>query len=369
MFTKSFLGAAVTAMILGLAGRAGAQTCAADKDCPQGLACTATTVVTPVGPSCKPGTDCPPPPDASPATSVVMSCEPRNCNADVDCGDGMVCYSWTSTSCSGGSATTPACAPNTPCDAAPPKAMDEQCTTTTIKKCAFRWQVPCNKDAECGAGFTCKPSVSGGCAKGGGVAVGGGTTGSSGSGGSAGTAGSGGSAPNPVPPVPPDAPNDAGADMCNITSTYPGSCQLTISSCTADADCPGGWKCQEAPGNVVGMDAKPPVPGAPPAPPASDASAPAAKVCISPYGGYGGGPLRGGTDETKGGLPPQTPTDGTSHAGADAGASPSPSGGGTVTTPASSKSSGCSVGSGGQASGLGALLVIALALRIRRRRR
>jgi MYXO-CTERM domain-containing protein len=360
MFMKSFLSAAVTAMVLGFAARATAQTCVADKDCPQGMACNSSTVVNPVGPACKPGTDCPPPPDAAPTTTVVMSCGPKACNTDPDCGDGMICYSWTSTACSGGAATTP-CAPDMPCDAGPPVKSEEMCTTTTMKACAFRWQVPCNKDAECGTGFTCKPSVSGTCSGGGGVAVGGGV---SGSGGSAGGTGA---------PPPPPASTDAGAEppMCNTTTSYPGSCQPTVTSCTADADCPGGWKCVEVPTAGVGVDTKAPAPGGtatPPVPADADAGAPppATKVCSSPYGG----PLRGGKDESAGAAGPRTPGDSIATHGQDGGAVPPPAAGNGATTPAASKSSGgCTLG-GNDASGLGAgILVIAALALLRRRRR
>ena len=37
------------------------------------------------------------------------------------------------------------------------------CTTTSQKLCAFKWQVPCSADTDCGEGFVCHPSVSGGC--------------------------------------------------------------------------------------------------------------------------------------------------------------------------------------------------------------
>src|SRR5947207_11553625 len=108
-FRKSFLAAAATTVILGAAGAVQAQTCASDKDCPQGFACHAQAVANPE-PSCKPGGDCVKP-DGSATTTVVMSCEPKSCNADSDCGAGMVCYSQTSTACSGGSTVTPpACA-------------------------------------------------------------------------------------------------------------------------------------------------------------------------------------------------------------------------------------------------------------------
>ena len=80
-FTKSFLGAAATAMILGVASNALAQDCASDKDCPQGFACHASTVANPsTSTSCPPDAPCPKAPDASATTTVVMTCEPKACS-------------------------------------------------------------------------------------------------------------------------------------------------------------------------------------------------------------------------------------------------------------------------------------------------
>jgi len=342
-FTKSILAAAAT-LILGAAGSARAQTCTSDKDCPQGFGCNVTTVVAPE-PSCAPGTKCAQP-DASPTPQQVMTCGPRSCNADADCGAGMVCYEQKTMACSGGTAV--ACPSNMPCDAAPPKPPE--CTTTSTKICAFKWQLPCNQDSDCGYGFLCKPTESGSCTGSGGSNEGGGSTGS-------------GGATRPDPGFAPP-PTDAGAapppmpPMCMTMTSYPGYCQPRVTTCTADSDCPANWKCGSAYDTPVSSDPPPGSGGAAPRPAGVDASAPPPKMCYSelspPVRGKdetatGGGP---GTMSGNGGTAPIAPP--SPHA--DAGTSSS-----------ATKSSGCAMG-GTSSSALSLLLVAFVAL-LRRRRR
>jgi MYXO-CTERM domain-containing protein len=365
-FRTSLLAAAAT-MILGTSGAVQAQTCASDKDCPQGYACHSENVAVPQ-PTCKPGTDCMLP-DASETTTVVSFCQPKGCSTDADCGTGMVCNSQTSTACSGGSAVAPpGCAANQACPDAgpPPKAPDEMCTTTTVKACAFKWQLPCNMDSDCGAGFTCKPTVSGSCS-GTGSAPGGMTSG--GSTGSAGTARPGfappGDAGMATPPPPPPPP-----PTCTTTSSFPGYCQPLATTCTMDSDCPANWKCSQAYDTPVSTTPAPAGGAAAiPQPATMDAGAPPPKSCVSAfappiYGGKdeAGRPVPGmGTSGGNGGpgggstspIPP--PAD---HAGADAGAGTTPS-----------KSSGCAMGAGAGSSGLGLALVALVGFVARRRRR
>jgi MYXO-CTERM domain-containing protein len=352
-FRKSFCAAAVM-LILGAAGAVRAQTCVEDRDCPQGFACHAETVVPPTV-DCKPGAECVQP-DAS-APMVVKSCEPKSCSADADCGTGMVCYEQKSTTCSGGAGVAPpACPSDRPCEdagAPPPKPPEEMCTTTTTKMCAFKWQLPCNMDSDCGAGFSCKPMVIGSCSGSSGTATpgtGGGTSGSAGSGGTS----------RPAPIAPP--PTDAGAampPMCTTMTSYPGYCQPTVTKCTVDADCPANWKCTEAYDTPVASD-PPPGSGAP-LPPAADAGAPA-KMCTSVFAP----PARdtkveeatpGPTGNPGGGGSTSFPTPPPSAGGADAG-----------TNHSASKSSGCAVGAGGSSS-VGVMLIGLLGFAALRRRR
>jgi MYXO-CTERM domain-containing protein len=337
---KSFCTVAAAAAVLAIATTASAQTCTQDKDCPQGFTCQS-TVVNVAEPDCKPGTECVRP-DGSATTTVVMSCEPKMCAGDADCGAGMVCYAQTSTACSGG-ATAPACAPNTPCDAGAPVKMEEMCTTTTRKICAFQWQLPCNADSDCGAGFTCKPNVSGVCSGGGSAGSGGGTGGSAG----------GGSVPQPPP-------SDAGAfapPMCMTTTSYPGYCAPKVTTCTADSDCPANWKCETSPETPVSSG---PGTGAPIAPPAPDAgTAPATKTCVSPFAP----PTRGGVGEET--SDPNTGKGGS--APVDTSPPTPPPASGTATP--SKSSGGCSLGAGAGSASLGLVLAAVLGALVARRRR
>jgi MYXO-CTERM domain-containing protein len=366
MSFRNSLLAAVTMSILGAAGVARAQTCASDSDCPQGFACNGTTVVVPE-PSCPPNTNCPRP-DAS-APVVVKACTPKSCNADADCGAGMVCYAQTSTACSGGSAVAPpACASDRPCpDAgAPPKPPEEMCTTTTTKSCMYRSQLPCNKDSDCGAGFTCKPSVTGSCSGSGSTG-----SGSTGSGGGSGSAG----APRPDPGFAPP-PRDAGAaeppppppppPMCTTTTSYPGYCQPTVTTCKTDSDCPAPWKCADSPETPVsGGPAT--APGSkvaiPPSP--ADAGAPPAKMCVNGFDT----PARGGKDEGAAGGPATGNGGATSGSDTPTPATPPVASGADAGTAPAKSSSGCAMAAGPGSSGLGLGLVVAFGLLALRRRR
>jgi hypothetical protein len=359
----SFGVVAAFALVLGVAARpAVAQLCTSDRDCPQGHACTASKTIAPTEPACPRGATCPKP-DAS-APMVIMACEPKACSADADCGAGMVCFAQTSRACSGGAAVAP-CAPDQPCDAGPPVRMEPECTTTTTKICAWKWQLPCNMDSDCGAGFTCKPTETGSCSGSGGTG-----TPTPGPG--------GGSSGAPAPPrgdlvAPPADGGAAPPPMCTTMTSYPGWCQPTVTTCTADSDCPGGWKCAQVDDMPVGS------PGSRPglvAPPAADAGAAPARMCVSSYGGL---PQRGSKDDTA------TPTaPGGANGGATRGentapppAPPAPppsasggSGGSASNQLTSNKSGGCTIsaGAGSSSAVLGLLAVLGLGLVWRRRR-
>jgi len=186
----------------------------------------------------------------------------------------------------------------------------ETCTTTTQKLCAFKWQLPCNVDSDCGTEFTCNPTVSGICSAGSGSAPPARMGGSSaGTGGTAGTTAS----DTPADTAPPAAV-DASAPVCTTTSSFPGWCAPKATTCAMDSDCPSGWTCTAAPapepaqtrGGLTAAD------GGAASPTLVDAGAatspPVVKMCVGPYGyGY---PTRGTNDAGKG-----TTTIGTGGAG------------------------------------------------------
>lgn len=81
----------------------------------------------------------------------------QTCATDADCGQAMVCRSQTVTTCTGGAAAPVKCDPNTVCEPTP--VLPPTCSDSTLSQCAYRWQLPCNADADCGDGFLCQPST------------------------------------------------------------------------------------------------------------------------------------------------------------------------------------------------------------------
>lgn len=241
-------GLSLAALMIAVPARADAQVCATSSDCPAGTTCQQTSV-----PSAEPGcagADCPVSgkggaggtgtalvaPDA-----VRMSCAPAPCQVDADCGGQMICHTETYSVCSSGTPT--ACGRDMKCETVAPT-----CTETKVSTCAYKWQQPCRADADCGDGFACEPSVITTCSGGGGVPVGGGTTGSVDAGPSgalpAGAGGSSGSVAPSESPAPPSPSGDGGTvNECTTTTSLPGWCRPRASTCNTDADCPAAWTC------------------------------------------------------------------------------------------------------------------------------
>ncbi|HEY4185478.1 MAG TPA: MYXO-CTERM sorting domain-containing protein [Polyangia bacterium] len=350
---KSLL--AVTALAcLGYAAPALAQTCATNADCSPGFTCQVSGVVT--SPACPPDADClKGGAGGDSGTVTVSTCQPGPCATDSDCGAGMLCDSHDVTSCSGGTTTAP-CAANTKCDASQSQS-EPTCTTQTVSMCAYRWQLPCNADVDCGDGFICQPSVSGACS--GGSPVSGGAAG--------GATGS--------PAILPGPPDD-----CTTTTSYPGSCQVAVPSCLVDTDCPAGWRCVsyvdpgatgvgEAPASGAGGSAV--------SKSAALISSPTPGMCSSPFSA----PVAVKNDGATG-------AGGASGAGAGGSSAPSASGsGGTLGTTAGgatdgrstaegsaktvTNDGGCSIGAHvtGSPSSLAVVALLGLGLIARRRRR
>ena len=345
--TKHILSSALIAASLALhAGNAAAQTCTTDKDCPQSFACVQSGVVSGTTAACPPNADCPKA-EPAPAPTPYYSCEPKACGSDADCGPGMVCFTTTSTACSGGAAVPP-CAPGADCPA--PEKIAPTCTTTMRSACAFKWQLPCKTDTECGDGFNCMPSVIGVCSGSSGSASAGSASAGSGSTGAGGSATS-----SPKPPADagtsltsnPSSPPDA---VCTTMTVYPGSCNPKVAACVADAECPSNWTCPAAPSPTSSPPASavdtPAVDGGAAADARSSNAGTAAgpagvaspvRVCWPPYGlGVRAGDSKGETSNgqvsgssgnaTSGGGTGSTPVSPTMGAGA--GSPTNPSGGG-----------------------------------------
>jgi hypothetical protein len=368
----------------GVARSATAQTCTADKDCPQSFTCVDTgAVVNGTAPACPPNTACEPTSDLAPRKpQIVKSCQPKTCTTDPDCGAGMVCFEEKSTSCSGGSAVAP-CPPGGDCPKIVP--AEPNCVTTSRRLCAFKWQVPCTTDADCGDAFTCHPQEIISCTSSGSVGTptptdagtsGGGSTGSTGSG------NGGGASTDPATPgtkvAPPSDP------ICTEPKkTFPGYCQPKVTRCTADSECPTTWTCMQqatpvstppspAPRPDTASDGGSASKSADPVPPDQGFAVPV-RICTPPGGlgvrGSDSAGVKGDTTST-----PMTPGNGTTAGGPkpvsmDPQAPPSAGGSGQPTTPSSG---GCTIHDGSQpsrASGLALFTLLGLiaARRLRRR--
>lgn len=347
LFRLSFSATVAAATWLALPSIAAAQTCATDADCQRGFSCQQ-SVVPPDPAACPRGADCPA--VAVPTTAPTTgSCQLAACATDADCGTGMVCHGETFSVCTGGTApATPPCPPNTKCEVPPAETTPTTCTTMTRSTCAFRWQLPCNTDADCGdASFACQPTVTGTCSGGAGVGAGSAGTATP-------TAGAGGAAARTAPADIVTTPPD-----CMTTTSFPGFCQLRDPACHTDADCPAAWTCVAAPtgggvvsggsgsGSTTGGDGTPPPEATTTAPAAAGSTSTSPGSACQPPG-YA----------TKGGAARDAVTTGSGST------SGSPTGAGAVPPEGAkplSTGSGCEIASGPLADTF-ALLATALAL-------
>jgi MYXO-CTERM domain-containing protein len=375
MSFKPILSLGALAAAFAVASSAQAQTCTTNAQCHKGFICvTAPTNI---------GTPTPAPAPADPTAPAKISalvapqtgyCQQAPCTADSDCGTGMVCHTETIKACSG--STAPACPANTDCGAKVAPPPPETCTETKVSICAFTWQLPCNTDTDCGAGFVCNPTVSGTCSGGTGVATPGST----------GTASGGGSAPSTGATAPADpgfaAPVIPPPDTCTTTTSFPGYCSVKATTCASNTDCPTDWTCTEVPtrgggvatssSGAAGTSGSTNVGGVPAdlVPPAPGPTTPPVMMCTSPYsGGYA--VAKDATSNTGGGGSTQGPS-GAGAAGTGGGTVPP-----TAMTPTpthesagpngTSPSAGCAVAGGSSSAAFAALALLGIVLARRRR--
>jgi hypothetical protein len=346
---KLVFGLASVAVGLTIPTFAYAQACMSDADCRKGTACQVSAVPpSPPTATCLKEGPCPEP-AVAPVDAVLSTCQPVACQSDGDCGPDMACHPQTIATCTG--TATRACPPNTVCDPPMPPPEPPTCTETTTSTCAYKWQLPCSADSDCGSGFTCMPSVTGSCSGGTGVGVvtGGGTAPPSG----------GTTPPDAVDPgaMPGATPVVDPAPTCTTMTSFPGYCQLNRTSCDTDSDCPASWMCLEVPVPVgrstpvaSDMSGGSTAPLVAPTPVATNN----AKTCQPPVGIAVGGPDQGVAPRSSGVL--------TDHAGATSGAlspaNPEDSGA------HASGGAGCAIASGdvGAESGLGLAIGLGLGL-------
>jgi MYXO-CTERM domain-containing protein len=329
------------------AGSAAADTsCTQNSDCSKGFTCQVIGGTACPGYACPVEIDggqaCPPPPACTP--QMIMGCEPGPCTTDSDCAAGMVCNADSYDNCVA-PAPLPSCPPNADCAAPPPAADAGACTTTVVKTCVPRYDLPCRVSSDCGDGFTCVPDTETVCS----------AAGSAGSGGAA--SGSGTVSSPPTTTSPPAASVDAATEppSCTTTTLPTSSCQVNTIPCTTDSNCPSTWTCvaQSAPvsnvcvgpAQTVGEDAAPPE--------CTGGSSPPAQMQCEPpyYNGPGVGFANG--SGTPGGAAPVAASAGTSSGsnGGAAGAS------GAASAPTGA-AGGCAVGSPGNGTGNSSLLLV-----------
>lgn len=184
--------------------------CQTDADCPTGFTCQAMGAETCASPPpCLPGEACPEPEPCE--TKTFYGCAPGPCQADSDCGGGLVCVSFKEEMCT---ATASACAPGVDCTDPPP--TDPSCEVNVYNFCAPPYIAPCTQDSDCGEGFSCKPEQLCSCS-------GGGAT--------------------PVDPSAPDAGGSSESE-CACQPTGQNYCEAEQRVCTTSTECPDGWSCE-----------------------------------------------------------------------------------------------------------------------------
>jgi len=239
---------ALFALLMTLPAAAAAQSeCALDSDCPSGFVCQLITEPCPTAPACPPDMICDPV-VCDPIT--YGQCEPGPCASDADCGADMRCETFTYTQCSAGGSTATPCVDGEPCPP-PPDPTPTTCTDVSESYCVPAWLRICTADSDCDANFTCIQPETCACS---GTATGGTTTGGTdpNAGSSGGSSGSGGATDTPPPDTTTDPNATTTTDSCVCEPAGDALCIPQDISCTADAECPAGWTCQQYTSDVTG---------------------------------------------------------------------------------------------------------------------
>jgi hypothetical protein len=322
LFLRGSLATLFALGSLGVARTAGADptTCTADSDCTKGFTCQVVGASACAGYACAgpaAGVDaeaCPPPPPCDP--TVMKGCMPGPCTTDSDCATGMVCYADSTTSCPP-SEPVPSCPKNADCGA--PVIDAGACTTTTVKSCVPRYELPCTVASDCGDGFTCVPDSVTVCSGGGAVDA------------------------APSPPT------------CITTVESTSSCLANTIPCTTPANCPSTWTCVAQPEPDTEICAGPAsFDGAVP-PCGSPDAAPAQSLCEPPYTNLGSSSGDAALSDA-----------GTAPVAANAGGTPS---NGSSSSAPTGSSGGCQMAAPGAATGGIPFLVLLGLTALSRRRR
>lgn len=350
IFSSNCFGLAVTAAALGWTTPASATEC--PEECPKGFTCELSeSVVCADTPTCPEGERCE---EASDCDVVEFAgCVSIDCSADSDCADGMVCATVQHERCStsgGAPVPDPGGDPDPDADAVPPDAPPEDsCEIEERNYCMPQYLLPCEVAADCGPGFTCEAREECSCSSppspgsdGGGSEPDGGED-------------DAGDAERPASPLPED---EDGVDGCEC-EPGPVACQLVVTECAADSDCPSGMSCEDNPEGVCSS-----TPDG-----AEECTADPEKLCLPLYVEYfnNGGVIEeqasgpGSNPDAASGEPPR----GSSGEGDD-----DTNGADASSNESSSSGGGCAVGTRGAPMGAWASLglVLGAALLGRRRR-
>ena len=227
-----------------------AESCKESSDCPKGFTCHEYQAGACTQPACEPGKMCPPPPPCE--VVIEHECIPASCETNADCADFMVCYESTVTECSGGAAEPAVdCPPNEPCTMTKATTpVMPVCTEHKTKQCTPRYELPCQTETDCGAGFSCEATEQCMCSGSAGTAAAepASAPDSSGAAVDAGTSSSSSDAFAPVPAQDGGtdmfvAAKDAGAPVCECHKSDVKYCRVKEVMCEADKDCPANFAC------------------------------------------------------------------------------------------------------------------------------
>ena len=254
-FRRSGCAAAAAAALLVASTATHAQEACGDATCPAGYTCEVYLSECP-DVDCAEGEECP---TCEPVEEYY--CARAACESDADCGDEMVCATFERTTCTG---EVPVCTEEGECEDVEPV----ECTTTSYNECARPSELPCNEDADCGAGYACVPTEECWCT------------------GSEGETDGGSTAPDPDAELPDSAAEDEEAaplatdgddeavaepppedvegeveppiaeSECGCELTGESHCEMIEVACESDADCLPGWTCEENPMGVCWADSE-----------------------------------------------------------------------------------------------------------------
>ena len=188
--------ALVPLILIALSATASAQVvCEDDGDCSAGFRCEEVGVMGCDSPACPPGEECP---DVFPCEEEPFRmCVPGPCDSDSDCAPGLLCLAVVYDDCG----SIPPCDP----DEGPCELLPGDCTEETLGYCLPPYLTPCERDADCGPGFTCEQSEICRCS---------------------------GSGPGDDPE--PDCTCEPGERFCQVVPI----------ACEDDAACPDEWSCE-----------------------------------------------------------------------------------------------------------------------------